>query len=188
MGAEPGQAQARQLQRGGDQLHRFLGRHAEALEPDVDLHEHVAGVSCRLRVGPGPFQIHHRRREPVGEGLGRGLGQGVGIHEDGRGDAVPAEANPLGEVRHAQRVGAAGQEGLGHLGGPVAVAVGLDHRVDLSLGPDHLAHHADVRGGGGQIDLEGGRTGWEHGRTMNPGRAFLKAAFSRGFVVLTSPT
>jgi len=43
----------------------------------------------------------------------------------------------------------------------VAVAVGLHHGEDFPARAHHLAHGTDVRGGGIEVDLEGGRPGGE---------------------------
>jgi len=72
---------------------------------------------------------------------------------------VPAEADTLREIRNRQGVGAIRDEGGPELGGAVAVAVGLDHGEDFPARAHHPAHRTDVRGGGIEVDLEGGRPG-----------------------------
>src|SRR6267143_1040828 len=73
--------------------------------------------------------------------------------------AASSPPDALAQVRHAEGVGAVGEERRAHLGGAVAVRVGLHHRVDLPPGADHAARRAHVTGGGGEIDLEDGRPG-----------------------------
>ena len=159
VGAETGQAQARQLQHGRDGLHRQLGRHAQPLETDVDLDEDVARLRGRLGVRAGAVEVDQRRDQPMGDRLGRGLGQRVRIDEHGGDDAAPAQPDALGQVGHGQSVGAVREEDRAHLGGAVTVAVGLDDGEELARRAHEAPHGPDVRGGGVEVDLERGRPG-----------------------------
>ena len=100
----------------------------------------------------------------MGESLRSRLGERIGIHEHGRLDPAPAEADAFAEVGDAQRIGAVGHEDGAHLGGAVAVAVGLDHGEDLPLRADEPAHRAHIRCRGIEVDLERGRTRRSHAR------------------------
>jgi hypothetical protein len=128
-----------------DGLHRLLGRHAQPLEPDVDLDEHVARSG---RPPPAyaraPSRSTSVRREPVSEALRRGLGQRVRIDEDGAGDPAPAKRIALARSATASASAPFAANTRADLGGAVAVAVGLDHGEDLPVRAHHLAHGADV--------------------------------------------
>jgi len=112
-------------------LHRLLRGHAEALEADVDLDEHLARAGRGLRVRPRGVEIHQGRDEAVGKRLARCVGQRVGIDQDRRGDPARAQPDALGHVGHAQAVGAVADEHRPHLGGAVPVAIRLHDREDL---------------------------------------------------------
>ena len=174
VGAQAGQPQVWQLQHGRDGFHGLLGRHAEPFEPDVDLHEHVARSRGRFRIRTRAVEVDERRSEAVGDRLRRGLGQRVRIDEDGCRDPAAAQADALPEVGDAERIGAIRDEDGAQLGGAVTVAVGLDHREDFPLGAHHQAHGADVRGGGVEVDLEGGRPRQAHLKNMPRRSIFLK--------------
>jgi hypothetical protein len=173
----------RQLEHRGDRLHRLLRRHAQPLEPHVDLHEHVAGAGRRSRVRACAVEIHQRRHEPVRDRRRRGLGQRIRIHEDRGRDAPLPQANALGEVGDGQRVGAVRDEHAPHLRGAVAVAVRLHDGEDLPRGSHHLAHGADVRRGGIQVDLERGGPGragrWRGGHGGSSTGMILTGSTSR---------
>src|SRR5438477_10968315 len=68
----------RQIEHGADRLHRLLRRHAQALEPDVDLDEEITRAARRLRVGPGRVEIDEGGNQIVGQRLGRGARQEFG--------------------------------------------------------------------------------------------------------------
>ncbi len=57
MGADPAEAQVGQLRHGEDRLDRLLRGNPEALEPHVDLDEHLARAGRRLRVRAGGLEI-----------------------------------------------------------------------------------------------------------------------------------
>jgi hypothetical protein len=64
------QTQVRQIEHRADRLHRLLGRHAQALEPHVDLDEDVARLGRRLGVGPRRIHIDERRDQLVSQRIG----------------------------------------------------------------------------------------------------------------------
>ena len=144
----------RQIEHGADRLHRLLRRHAQALEPDVDLDEEVARAARRLRVGPGRVEIDEGGNQIVGQRLGRGARQRVRIHEDRRRDPVLPEPDALAQIGHRQPVGSVPRERRPHLGGTEAIAARFDDGENLALRADELAHRAHVVRRGVEIDLE----------------------------------
>ena len=158
MGADAGQSQVGELEHRGDRLHRLVRGDAQPLEANVDLHEHVEGPRRGLGVGARAVQVHQGRGEAVRHDLARRLGQEVRVHQDRGADPVPAEPDALAEVGHAERIGPVSREHRAHLYRAEAVGIGLDHREDLPHRADELAHGADVRSGGIQVDLEGARS------------------------------
>ena len=165
--AESGQPEVRQLEHGRDGLDRVVGRHAEPLEPDVDLDEHVARAVGCLGIGPRAFDVDESGREPVGQGHLRGLRERVRVHEDRRRDTPEAQSDALAEVRDGQRIGPMREEDLADLGRAVTVSVRFDDGEDLPRRSHKAPDGADVRGGGVEVDEERGRPRQDVGRVTS---------------------
>jgi hypothetical protein len=161
--AESGQPHARKLADRQDELHRLIGRDAEPLEPDVDLHvdvrrRNVVARSGGAVVGASGVEVGERRRQPGGDDLGGGLGQRVRIDEDRQREAGTSQPNPVREIGDAECVGAVLRERAAHLEAAEPVGVGLHDGEDFARRADEPAHRAKVRHRGVEVDLEPGRT------------------------------
>ncbi|MNX95880.1 hypothetical protein D3C86_1281750 [compost metagenome] len=136
------------MQRGPDAGHAGvdlevnLGRAAELRGDRVELAQGLLGAHHHLKVG--------------GDRRAVGVGNHQAEQQHGLGEAQRAQAQALGDGRDPQPVRPGPERGARDGHGPVAVAVGLDHRHQVGMRGDPGLEGADVGGDRAQVHLEPG--------------------------------